>query len=116
MLDLCYETTGYLKKVLNITTPTSKSSNLPLEGAKADLIPNLCQQMGATHYLTGGLARDYLSHEDFSRKGIELEYQEYNHPKYSQRYPGFIPNLSLIDLLFNVGDESLDVLMHSITK
>ena len=116
LLDLCYGTTEYLKEVLNITTPTSKSSNLPLEGAKAGLILNLCQQMGATHYLTGGLARDYLSQEDFSRKGIELEYQEYNHPKYSQRYPGFIPNLSLIDLLFNVGDESLDVLMHSITK
>ena len=86
------------------------------EGAKADRILNLCQRMKATHYLTGSLARNYLSQEDFSQKGIELEYQEYNHPKYSQRYPGFIPNLSLIDLLFNVGDESLDVLMHSITK
>ena len=103
-------------EVLNITTPTSKSSDLPVEGAKADLILNLCEQMRATHYLTGGLARDYLSEEDFSQKGIDLEYQEYDHPEYSQRYPGFVPNLSLIDLLFNVGDKSGNVLMNSITK
>ncbi len=115
LLDLCYETTEYLMEVLNITTPTSKSSDLPVEGAKADLILNICQQLRATHYLTGGLARDYLSEDDFFQKGIDLEYQEYDHPQYSQRYPGFVPNLSLIDLLFNVGDKSRDVLMHSIT-
>ncbi|SVE01367.1 uncharacterized protein METZ01_LOCUS454221, partial [marine metagenome] len=116
LFDLCYETTLYLKKILNITTPTFKSSDLQVEGAKADLILNICQQMKATHYLTGGLARDYLIEEDFSQKGINLEYQEYDHPEYSQRYPGFVPNLSLIDLLFNVGGKSGDVLMCSITK
>jgi len=41
-----------------------------------------------------------------------LEYQEYDHPSYSQQYSGFIPNLSLVDLLFNAGDKSLDVLMN----
>ena len=58
---------------------------------------------------------EILSEDDFFQKGIDLEYQEYDHPEYSQRYPGFVPNLSLIDLLFNVGDKSRDVLMHSIT-
>ena len=116
LLDLCYETTTYLKEVLDITTPTSKSSDLSVEGAKADLILNICQEMGATHYLTGSLARGYLSEKDFSQKGIGLEYQEYDHPNYSQRYPGFMPSLSIIDLLFNVGDKSRDVIMNSITK
>jgi hypothetical protein len=62
------------------------------------------------------MARDYLSAEDFSQRGIILEYQEYDHPRYLQRYPGFVPNLSLIDLLFNVGDKSLEVIMEPITK
>ena len=116
LLDLCYETTGCLKVFLNINTPTSKSSDLLVEGEKADLILNICQRLKASHYLTGSLARDYLSEKDFSQKGIDLEYQEYKHPKYTQRYSGFVPNLSLIDLLFNAGDKSLDVMMHSITK
>lgn len=115
LLDLCYETTEYLMKVLGITTPISKASDLAAMGGKADLILNLCREKKATHYLTGGLARDYLSAEDFRREGIELEYQEYDHPEYPQRYPGFVPNLSVIDLLFNVGDKSRDVLMNSIS-
>ena len=112
LLDLCYETTGYLKEVLKITTQTFKSSTISVEGGKADRILNLCQKMGATHYLTGGLAHDYLSGDNFSQKGVELEYQEYDHPRYSQQYSGFIPNMSLVDLLFNAGDKSLDVLMN----
>jgi len=112
LLDLCYETTGYLKEVLNITTQTFKSSTISTEGVKADRILNLCQKIGATHYLTGGLAHDYLSGVNFSQNGVELEYQEYDHPRYSQQYSGFIPNMSLVDLLFNAGDKSLDVLMN----
>ena len=112
LLDLCYETTGYLKEVLKITTQTFKSSTISVEGVKADRILNLCQKMGATHYLTGGLAHDYLSGDNFSQNGVELEYQEYDHPRYSQQYSGFIPNMSLVDLLFNAGDKSLDVLMN----
>ena len=83
-----------------------------MEGVKADRILNLCQKMGATHYLTGRLAHNYLSEDNFSQKGVELEYQEYDHPIYSQQYSGFIPNMSLVDLLFNAGDKSLNVLMN----
>ena len=113
LLDLCYETTNYLKDFLNITTPTSKSSDLSAEGAKTDLLLNLCQKMNATHYLTGNLASDYLSRDSFYKEGIQLEFQNYNHPMYSQQYPGFISNMSLIDLLFNAGDRSLDILINS---
>lgn len=111
LLDLCYETIQYFKDVLDITTPTYKSSDLSVKGVKKELILNICQHMGASHYLTGSLARNYLTEEEFSRIGVELEYQKYEHPKYSQRYPGFVPNLSLIDLLFNVGEKSSAVIM-----
>lgn len=110
LVDLCYETTAHLQEVLGITTPTLKASDLKTEGTKADLVLDLCRRMKATHYLSGELARGYLSEEDFQREGIALEYQGYSHPEYSQRYAGFVPHLSVIDLLFNVGDESRDVL------
>ena len=112
LVDLCYEITGYLKAVLNISTQTFRSSDFLVEGTKSNRILNLCEKMRATHYLTGNLAHDYLSGVNFSEKGVELEYQEYDHPNYSQQYLGFVPNMSLIDLLFNAGDKSLDVLMN----
>ena len=112
LLDLCCETTEYFKEALNITTQTFRSSDFSVDGTKADRILNLCKKMRATHYLTGGLAQGYLSEKNFSKKGVKLEYQKYDHPIYAQQYSGFIPNLSLVDLLFNAGDKSLDVLLN----
>ena len=60
--------------------------------------------------LRGDSAKNYISEKDFSDQGIELEYQEYQHPEYPQRYEGFVPFLSTIDLLFNCGDKSMEFL------
>jgi len=111
LVDLCLETTLHLAKVLHIATPTQRSSEMPASGAKAEKILNLCKHMEATRYLTGDLARDYLCEEDFLRNGIQVEYHEYGHPTYTQRFSGFVPYLSVIDLLFNYGDESLKILL-----
>ena len=79
-------------------------------GEKTERLLSICQKQGATHYLSGESARDYILEEDFSRQNIELEYQKYEHPKYPQRYSGFVPQLSAIDLLFNCGEQSLSIL------
>jgi len=60
--------------------------------------------------LSGEAASDYISEDNFSSQNIELEYQKYEHPVYPQRYAGFVPQLSAIDLLFNCGEQSLNVL------
>ena len=79
-------------------------------GEKTERLLSICREQGATHYLSGESARDYILEEDFSRQNIELEYQKYEHPKYPQRYPGFVNHLSAIDLLFNCGEQSLNIL------
>ena len=48
--------------------------------------------------------------EKFKREGIEVVFQSYNHPVYSQLYGDFQQNMSVIDLLFNCGEESLKIL------
>lgn len=114
LVDLCLETTLHLKKVLKIPTPTHRSSEMEITNTKADRIIAICQQMGATHYLSGDAAENYLSksEEDFLRNNIQVEYHEYEHPRYVQRYPGFVPYMSVIDLLFNHGDKSLGILLQ----
>ena len=113
LLDLSLETIQYLKGELKINTPLLRSSELGEPGNKTERLVSICKQLGATQYLSGESARNYISEKDFSDQGIELEYQEYQHPEYPQRYEGFVPFLSTIDLLFNCGDKSLGFLKQT---
>jgi len=110
LLDLCYETLRILQEALEIQTSILKASELGIESGKKEKILALCKTLGASHYLTGSAGGDYLCPEDFDPFGIVLEMQDYRHPSYHQRYPGFVPYLSVIDLLFNEGERSLAVL------
>lgn len=113
LVDLCLETTQHLKKILNITTPTQRSSRMEIAETKAERILAICNQLGTTHYLTGDAAKNYLSQEDFLKHNVHLEYHNYRHPVYAQQFPEFVPHLSVIDLLFNHGEKSLDILRAS---
>ena len=54
-------------------------------------------------YISGDGAEDYLETELFIKKGIEVELQKFTHPQYKQNFPGFEPNMSALDALFNIG-------------
>jgi hypothetical protein len=86
------------------------SSEIDAGGTKSDLVLNLCRATGANAYLSGSLGRNYLDETSFAAAGIEVMYQNYVHPPYSQVWPGFESHLCVLDLLFNHGPQSLDIL------
>jgi hypothetical protein len=95
-----------------ITTKLVRSSEMPeaagLNGAEK--IMAILKALNATTYLSGKGAgsRRYINEDDFKTEGIELVWQSYNPKPYRQLWGGdFIPNLSIIDLLFNEGPESI---------
>ena len=61
-------------------------------------------------YLSGKDGAKYLDLTKFEEKKIDIIFQEYKHPIYSQLYGEFEPFLSVLDLLFNCGPESLSIL------
>lgn len=99
---------NYLLKILRIKTKIINSHELNPKKNKSDLILELCQKVGAKTYLSGPFGRDYLDRGAFKKAGIEVQFQDYIHPTYSQVYKGFITNLSIIDFLFNHNYASLD--------
>lgn len=100
--DLCWDMMEVFNQALEITTPVQKTSMLPpVEGAKSDLVLNLCREVKAGTYFSGSQGRGYLDEESFARSGISVVYQDYQHPKYAQTYPGFEPYMGIIDLLMN---------------
>ena len=100
----------YFLQELGVRTECISSSDLSLESKKAELILDICRKVGATTYLSGPFGRDYLNQKDFEEAGIELQFHDYAHPVYMQNFDGFEPYMSILDLLFNHGDKSLEIL------
>lgn len=110
LAPLCAAVTSWLLGELGITTPVVSASDLGAIGAKDELVLALCRELGATTYLSGALGRNYLREDLFTDAGIAVAYQAYEHPEYTQAFPGFVPNLAAVDLLFNHGSDSLGIL------
>ena len=70
----------------------------------------LCRLIGADTYLAGKDGAKYMDVEKFTKSGIKLTFQDFKHPVYNQLFRKFEPNMSVIDLLFNHGEESLEII------
>ncbi len=101
-------------ELLGINTAIKRASVLGVSGEKTTRLVNICLALGADTYLSGTGARDYLKEEEFSGQGIEVVFQEFQHPTYTQVFPGFELNMSIIDLLLNEGPGSLQILRGGI--
>jgi hypothetical protein len=94
---------------LSIKTELIKSSEIGKQGTKSDLILYICKHVQADTYLTGSGGLDYLNIEDFRKAGIRIQILKYNFKPYSQHNSGeFVDKLSILDLLFNQGRNSID--------
>jgi hypothetical protein len=91
-------------RILGITTPISWSMDYNLIGDKTERLVHLCQQAGATAYLSGPSAKAYLKEDLFRNEGISVSYMDYSdYREYAQLYPPFQSQVSIIDLIFNEG-------------
>lgn len=92
-------------QILGINTKLSWSMDYHLiEGDKTERLVDLCQQAGATEYISGPAAKAYMNEELFEDEGILLHYMDYSgYPEYHQLFPPFEHSVSIIDLIFNEG-------------
>jgi len=116
IIDLDTQLIDLILKMLGLNRRIEFSSHLLIKGTKTEKLINFCKYFKVDEYLTGNAAKDYLLEGRFSEEGIKLTYHNYNHPKYEQLYGDFIPYLSIIDLLFNKGPKSLEILTGGVYK
>ncbi len=95
-------------KELNINIKFLKASELNFNGKGSELVLNMCKKLDCKKYIFGSQGKNYAIEEDFKKNNIEIFFQNYNHPTYSQLHNNFISNLSAVDLFFNVGPKSLE--------
>jgi len=91
----------YIAEVLNLKTKFMNASDLEVQGKNTELLIDICTKIGADTYLSGQGGKIYQDEKKFKANNIEVIYQNFSHPKYKQLFGEFIPNLSIVDMLFN---------------
>lgn len=105
--DLTCATTELIARELGISqTKFLRSSQLPAKGAKTDRLISILTHLGATHYISGPSAKEYIEKDKFDAASISVEFMNYDYLEYPQINGSFSPKVSILDLLFNVGPKA----------
>lgn len=113
LADFTIELTIMLAREIGIThTSFIRSSELTdITGSRSDRLISILKRVGATEYISGPSASVYLEQDKLRSEGILLEYMNYIYPDYQQLYPPFNPHVSILDLMFMVGPETLNYII-----
>lgn len=98
--------------ILGIKKEIVKSSSLKVKGRANDLIIGICKKLGCNVYLAGPGGKNYMDLEKFKEEKIGVIFDNFKHPEYQQQFMenGFLQGLSIIDLLFNEGPQSKQIM------
>ena len=115
LIDFNEQIIKYAFKKFKIKAPIFKTTELikqghNISGIKTDLILNMCKAANAKTFIFGQDGKTYIEENKFKQAEVKYKFQNFNHPIYKQRYPGFESNMSFIDLLFNHGANSIEIL------
>jgi hypothetical protein len=113
LIELNFALIDFFNLSLDIKTKTIKSSELKIHNTGSQRLLNICKKLNAEIYLSGELGKNYLDNDLFKNEGIKVVYEKFEPPKYNQIYGDFIPNLSVIDLLFNEGPNAAKILKET---
>jgi hypothetical protein len=93
--------------------PTIISSEFDLREEPTDRLIDICKAFGADTYLAGQGAAGYMDVARFEENGLKVITQDVKHPVYPQLFKDFQSHLSIVDLLFNCGPESLKIISEA---
>jgi WbqC-like protein family len=107
LAEFTIRTTLELARALGIEkTKFLRSSELHCGGTKTERLLAILKTIGATHYISGPAARNYLDADLLQRNDIAVEWMVYDYPEYPQIHPPYDAKVSILDLLFNTGTEA----------
>jgi hypothetical protein len=113
--EINMEIIRYLLKCFNINVEIIMASDLDIDQSLShtDMIIAVLKNIEANSYLSGPSGKGYLEMEKFECSNLGCKFSNFTHPEYKQRYTGFEPNMAAIDLLFNMGPQSIDIINNS---
>jgi len=112
LLNFNIEIIKWCINFLNLKTELVLSSQLNLPSEKIEKIIDICKNLHADEYLSAVGSKNYINgHEDiFKNSNIKLMFHNYEHPRYKQLFGSFCDYACILDLIFNEGDNSLEII------
>jgi len=93
-----------INQILGIKTKINWSSDYTLVDGQTEKLLGICEQAGATTYLSGPAAKDYFDESLAAKKEIKVEWMDYSgYPEYQQLHQPFEHGVTILDLIFNEG-------------
>jgi len=116
LCDIAIASTDWMLSKLGVEIPRVRASAIPnVSGVNSSLVASICESLKATEYLSGSGGLAYMNAEDFTRIDCRVSVQQWAPFQYEQTYPeiGFIPNLSVLDLLLNCPDTAHELMLKA---
>ena len=96
-----------LSKYLKIKQNFKFSSEFNLSEDRNQRLVDICLKLNGNQYFSGPAARNYMNESLFEKSGIEVIYFDYSgYKEYEQLYPPFEHSVSILDLIFNMGEDA----------
>ena len=100
----------YLNRALGINKEIVLASRLSLREEPTERLIDICKHVQTDTYLSGKDGAKYMNFDTFAQANIQVTFQDFHHPTYSQLHEPFEPFMSIVDLLFNHGSHSLEII------
>lgn len=101
---------------LGLSPQFVRSSGVDIEGASTARLVRISKHFGATEYITGHGALNYLNHETFDQSGIDVRYMRYASRPWPQLGSSFTPYVTILDLLAAVQFDEARSFLRSDTR
>lgn len=109
--DMTIGLNAHIRMLLNLQKkPVARASDYRLDDDPTGRLIDICRKTGADTYLAGQDGAEYMDMDRFKAGGIQVIFQKFHHPVYPQMFGEFQSHLSAVDLLFNCGPGSIDVI------
>ena len=111
LVDINIDLIEWALRAIGVSTCFKRSSKLEeVYGSSTERLISICKSVDGDEYLSGAGGNNYQDEEMFKKTNIKLTMMNFEHPIYNQLWGEFIPNLSIIDLIFNCGKNSRQII------
>jgi len=113
LADLNISIIKAIAELLGLSRTFMRASELKPDGKRTALLVDISMKLGANVYYSAAGSKIYLEEEKylFQEAGIDVKYQDWNHPEYLQCSGKFVSHMSVLDPLMNIGPEGTRALI-----